>query len=113
MGPKKIARIEHNFKLQIPAGKAFLEKNKLYPEESVSKSPFFKYYQKLRKGEPVYKRNFSPGGPRSIDDERLHKPQSIYDDPGAGQGTGLHFFCSCQAAPGDALRQQVVCLGPP
>ncbi len=33
MDPKKIARIEHYFKLQIPAGKAFLEDNKLYPEK--------------------------------------------------------------------------------
>ncbi len=41
MDPKKIARIEHYFKLQIPAGKAFLEYNKLYPGESVGKSTFF------------------------------------------------------------------------
>ncbi len=58
MDPKKIARIEHYFKLQIPAGKAFLEYNKLYPEKSVSKSTFFKYYQKLRKGVPIYKKIF-------------------------------------------------------
>ncbi len=73
MDPKKIARIEHYFQLQIPAGKAFLEYNKLYPGESVGKSTFFKYYQKLRKGEPMYKSNFSPGRPRSIDEERLHQ----------------------------------------
>ncbi len=73
MDSKKIARIEHFFKLQIPAGKAFLEDNKLFPEESVCKSTFLKYYRKLRKGEPIYKRNFSPGRPRSIDEERLHQ----------------------------------------
>ncbi len=38
MDPKKIARIEHYFKLQIPASKAFREYNQLYPEEIVSKT---------------------------------------------------------------------------
>ncbi len=41
MDPKKITRIEHYFKLQIPADKAFLGYNKLYPEESIGKSTFF------------------------------------------------------------------------
>ncbi len=64
-------RIEHYFKLQIPAGKAFLEYNKLYPGERIGKTTFFKYYKKLRSGEPVYERHFFPGRPRSIDEERL------------------------------------------
>ncbi len=73
MEPKKIARIEHYFKLQIPADKAFLGYSKLYPEESIGKSTFFKYYTKLRRGEPVYgwlMRN------DSIDEERLHQLSS-------------------------------------
>ncbi len=53
MDPKKIAWIEHYFKLKIPASKAFREYNQLYPEESVSKTTFYKYYQMLRKGEPI------------------------------------------------------------
>ncbi len=66
MDPKKIARIELYFKLKIPASKAFLEYNKLYTEESVSKSTFFKYYKELRKGLPIYKRNFSPDRPARL-----------------------------------------------
>ncbi len=79
MDPQKIARIEHYFKLKIPASKAFREYNQLYPEESVSKTTFYKYYQMLRKEEPIYKRNFSPGRPRSIDEERLH--QMVLSNP--------------------------------
>ncbi len=33
----------------------------------------------LRKGEPIYERNFSPGRPRSIDEERLH--QMVLSNP--------------------------------
>ncbi len=33
----------------------------------------------LRKGEPIYKRNFSPGRPCSIDEERLH--QMVLSNP--------------------------------
>ncbi len=57
----------------MPAGKAFLEYNSLYPEKKIGKTTFFKYYKKLRSGEPIYERHFSPGRPRSIDEERLHQ----------------------------------------
>ncbi len=50
MDPQKIVRIEHYFKLKIPASKACREYNQLYPEESVSKTTFYKYYQMLKKG---------------------------------------------------------------
>ncbi len=63
---KKITRIEHYFKLKIPASKAFLEYNQLYPEESVSKTTFYKYYQMLRKGEAIYKRNFPLAAPARL-----------------------------------------------
>ncbi len=55
MDTQKMVRIEHYFKLKIPASKAFREYNQLYPEESVSKTTFYKYYLMLRKGEPIYK----------------------------------------------------------
>ncbi len=56
MDQKKIARIEHYFKLKTPASKAFREYNEIYPEESVSKTTFYAYYQMLRNGEPIDKR---------------------------------------------------------
>ncbi len=64
----------------------------------------------------MYKSNFSPGRPRSINEERLH--QLVLSNPlmtiqELAKELGCTFFCSCRAAPGDALRQQVVCLGPP
>ncbi len=40
MDQQKIARIEHYFKLKIPASKEFRDYNQLYPEESVSKTTF-------------------------------------------------------------------------
>ncbi len=79
MDPQKNARIEHYFKLKIPASKAFREYNQLYPEEKLSKTTFYKYCQMLIKGEPIFKRIFSPGRPRSIDEERLH--QMVLSNP--------------------------------
>ncbi len=61
---KRIALIEHYFKKQMPAGKAFLEYNMLYSEERI---------RKLRSGQSIYERKFSPGRPRSIDEEQLHQ----------------------------------------
>ncbi len=50
-----------------------LSQYSLYQEKKIAKTTFFIYYKKLRSGEPVYKRRFSTGRPRSIDEERLRQ----------------------------------------